>query len=122
MSPVSYWCTPPIPQTRSLQEDVFRTVVADCAAESRVGGLNTATVQFPPPIGLSEVEVTETVADANGALLVTLTAHQPGITRVAPTVPEFNLERTPRLTVPPFTHAAQPAESHQMLRWTENFD
>ena len=34
-------------------EDVFRTVVADCAAESRVGGLNTATVQFPTPIGLS---------------------------------------------------------------------
>ena len=31
-------------------EDVFRTVVADCAAESRVGGLNTANVQFPPPI------------------------------------------------------------------------
>ena len=54
------------------------------------------------------MEVTETVADANGALLVTLTAHQPGITRVAPTVPEFNLERTPRLAVPPFTHAAQP--------------
>ena len=50
----------------------------------------------------------ETVADADGALMVTLTAHQPGITRVAPTVPEFNLERTPRLTVPPFTHAAQP--------------
>ena len=98
-------------RTLSLNEtwqDVFRTVVADCAAESRVGGLNTVTVQFPPPIGLSEVEVTETVADADGALLVTLTAHQPGITRVAPTVPEFNLERTPRLTVPPFTHAAQP--------------
>ena len=90
--------------------DVFALIVSEGKHAGKMGDLNTVSIRLPG-IGEAEVEITETVQDAvaDGADLVTLVAHQPGIERDAPRV--VALLPSIRVKVPTFVHAGQPKVS-----------
>jgi len=71
-----------------------------------IGALMKVEASFPMPIGDAEVDENESVSDCATCDRVTLIAHQAGLERAAPRIPE--LVRAPMLSVPGYVHAAQP--------------
>ena len=82
--------------------EVFDAIKAEGRHVGAMGALMKVEASFPPPIGDSEVDESEAVSDVLTCERVTLIAHQPGLERAAPRVPQ--LAREAVRSIPPFMH------------------